>query len=156
VTNRRLALGLLVWVWLALSAGLTGARFQPGSWYEDLVKPAWTPPDVLFPLVWTTLYVTMGVAAFRVWWRHGLRNAALALGLFVLQLVLNAAWSWLFFGRHAVGAALAEIALLWAVIAATFLAFRPRDRLAARLLVPYLAWVTFAAALNFAIWRLNR
>jgi len=155
VTNRRLAFGLLGWVWLALAAGLTGARFQPGAWYEDLAKPVWTPPDILFPLVWTTLYVLMGVAAFRVWWRHGFGNARLALALFLLQLALNAGWSWLFFGRHAIGAALVEIGVLWAVIAATILAFRPRDRLAMRLLLPYLAWVSFAAVLNFAIWRLN-
>jgi tryptophan-rich sensory protein len=155
MANRRFVSGLLGWIWLSLSAGLVGARFQPGAWYDDLVKPDWTPPGAVFPLVWTTLYVLMGVAAFRVWWRHGFRNARLALGLFVLQLVLNAAWSWLFFGLHAIGAAFAGINLLWATIVATFLAFRPRDVLAARLLLPYLIWVGFAAVLNFTIWRLN-
>lgn len=155
MTNRRLVVGLLGWVWLTLAAGVSGARFQPGTWYTELVKPAWTPPNVLFPLVWTTLYVMMGVAAFRVWWRHGFRNAPLALALFGLQLGLNAGWSWLFFGRHAIGAALVEIGVLGVTIVATALAFQARDRLAARLLLPYLAWVCFAAVLNFAIWRLN-
>ncbi len=151
----RTPLGLAAWLWLALGAGFIGSRFRPGDWYVALAKPAWTPPDVVFPVAWTVLYLLMGCAAFRVWHRHGLGAARLALGLWGVQLALNAAWSWLFFGRHAVGAACVEIVMLWAAILATVLAFRRWDRPAAFLLLPYLAWVTFAAALNFVIWRLN-
>lgn len=151
----RYPLGLVAWIWLAMSAGLVGSRFQPGAWYAGLAKPSWTPPNLVFPIAWTLLYVLMGYAAFRVWYRHGFGGARIALGLWGIQLVLNALWSWLFFGLQAPGAAFFEILLLWAGILATFLAFRQRDILAARLLLPYLAWVGFAWALNFAIWRLN-
>ncbi|HPF70593.1 MAG TPA: tryptophan-rich sensory protein [Candidatus Krumholzibacteria bacterium] len=156
MNNRwRLPLGLVGWTWLAMSAGLAGSRFQPGEWYAGLVKPDWTPPNLVFPVVWTLLYIAMGVAAFRVWYRHGFAGARIALGLWLTQLALNAAWSWIFFGLQAPGAAFFEIILLWGAILATFQAFRQRDRLAARLMLPYLAWVGFAFALNFAIWRLN-
>ncbi len=151
----RFPLGLVAWLWLALSAGFVGSSFPPGTWYESLAKPSWTPPNLVFPLAWTVLYLLMGYAAFRVWHRHGFRRAGVALGLWGIQLVLNSVWSWLFFGRHAIGAAFFEILLLWAAILATFLAFRQRDQLASRLLLPYLGWVGFAWALNFAVWRLN-
>ncbi|MBE0567237.1 MAG: tryptophan-rich sensory protein [Krumholzibacteria bacterium] len=151
----RYPLGLFAWLWLALSAGYGGSRFPPGAWYAGLAKPAWTPPDAVFPVAWTILYLLMGYAAFRVWYRHGFAGARIALGLWGVQLVLNLAWSWLFFGRQAMGAAFFEMMLLWAAILATFQAFRQRDRLAAVLLLPYLAWVGFAWVLNFAVWRLN-
>ncbi|MFN2370314.1 MAG: TspO/MBR family protein [Candidatus Krumholzibacteriia bacterium] len=155
MTRWRYPLGLVAWLWLALSAGYGGSRFTPGPWYATLAKPAWTPPDAVFPVVWTALYLLMGYAAFRVWYRHGLAGARIALGLWFMQLVLNFAWSWLFFGRHALGAAFVELTLLWGLILATLLAFRQRDPLAAMLLLPYLAWVGYAWALNFTIWRLN-
>ena len=151
----RAVLGLVVWIWIALSAGLTGSRFTPGAWYDGLAKPAWTPPDAVFPVAWTLLYVLMGVAAFRVWRRRGLGGAPVALGLWLVQLALNTAWSWLFFGRHAMGAALFDLTLLWATVLAVLLAFRRHDRPAAWLMVPYLAWAGFAWALNLAVWRLN-
>ncbi len=125
------------------------------TWYPTIAKPAWTPPAWLFGPVWTALYTLMGVAAWRVWRRDGLREARLPLAVFALQLVLNAAWSLLFFGWHRPGLAFAEILVLWAAILATTVLFSARDRLAAVLFLPYLAWVTFAAALNFALWRLN-
>jgi len=148
-------LGLVFWLWISLSAGLPGSRFPPGDWYATLAKPSWTPPSAVFPVAWTLLYVLMGLAAWRVWRVTDRQSGMAPLGLFVLQLFLNAAWSWLFFGRHEMGAAVFEIVLLWGVILATFMAFRRHDRLAAQLLVPYLAWVGFATALNFALWKLN-
>jgi tryptophan-rich sensory protein len=121
------------------------------SWYEGLHKPFFNPPNSVFAPVWTTLYVLMAVAAWRVWRKAGLRP----LGLYVLQLALNFAWSSIFFGAHAIGAALVEIALLFAAVVLTLRDFWRLDRIAGWLLVPYAAWVLFAGVLNAAIWRLN-
>lgn len=138
----------------ALGGLFTGASVS--TWYPALRKPSWTPPGWLFGPVWTALYFMMAVAAWRVWRRDGLREARLSLGVFALQLGLNAAWSGLFFGLRAPGAAFVEILALWLSIAATAVLFAARDRAAALLLVPYLAWVSFAAALNGAIAWMNR
>lgn len=126
------------------------------SWYPALAKPPLTPPDIAFPIVWTTLYVMMAVAAWLVWRRSGFRHARLALGLFGIQLLLNLGWSALFFGQQRPDLALIEILLLWGTIAATALAFRRHDGRAALLLLPYLAWTGFAIWLNAGIWWLNR
>ena len=126
------------------------------SWYPALVKPPLTPPDLAFPIVWTFLYALMAVAVWLVWRHSGLQRARGALILFGTQLLLNLAWSGLFFGLQRPGLALAEIVVLWGVIAATLAAFLHHDRLAALLLVPYLAWVSFAVWLNAGIWWLNR
>jgi translocator protein len=147
-------LGLVVWVMLSLAAGAFGSRFEPGAWYAALEKPAWTPPSSVFGPVWTVLYVLMGVAAWLVWERRG-DAARGALTLFVVQLLFNAAWSWLFFGLQSPGMALMGIIVLWVLIAATALVFWRARAVAGTLLLPYLAWVTFATALNFEIWRLN-
>jgi tryptophan-rich sensory protein len=120
-------------------------------WYEDLNKPGFNPPNWIFAPVWTTLYVLMAIAAWRVWRKAGLRP----LGLYALQLVLNGAWSLIFFGAHAIGAALAEIVLLLALVLATMGSFWGKDRIAGLLFLPYAAWVLFAGLLNAAIWRLN-
>lgn len=125
------------------------------SWYPTLVKPALTPPDLAFPIVWTLLYALMAIAAWLVWRSAGLHRARGALVLFGIQLLLNLAWSALFFGLQRPDLALAEIAILWAAIAATAIQFWRHDRRAALLLVPYLAWVSFAVWLNAAIWWLN-
>jgi translocator protein len=147
-------LGLVGWVALPLLAGLVGSQFEPGTWYAGLEKPPWNPPSWVFGPVWTTLYVLMGVAAWLVWDRSG-AGASAALTLFVVQLVLNAAWSWLFFGLQSPGLALIEIVVLWALIVATTMLFWRVRAGAGALMLPYLAWVTFATALNFEIWRLN-
>lgn len=140
---------------LAFSAATPGALFPPGDWYAALAKPAWNPPNWIFGPVWTALYAMMAVSAWLVW--QGSEGAVRrrALGWYAVQLVLNAAWTPLFFGLHFLGVAFAEILLLWVAIAATIAAFRRVSRVAAWLLVPYLAWVSFAAALNFTLWRLN-
>ena len=154
--DRRLALGLVGWLVVCfLPASLGAAFFMPGEWYVALKKPAWNPPPWIFGPVWTSLYAMMAVAAWLVWKRGGFAARRGPLALFLTQLVLNAAWTPLFFGLHQPGFACAEIVSLWLAIAATLAAFRPLSRAAAWLLAPYLAWVSFAAALNFALWRLN-
>jgi tryptophan-rich sensory protein len=125
------------------------------TWYLGLVKPGWTPPGWVFGPVWSILYFAMSIAGWLVWRQMGLRGAALPLTLFGVQLALNGTWSWLFFGLHSPGIAFVEIVLLWLAIAVTAAAFWRRSVVAGWLFVPYLVWVSFAAVLNFAVWRLN-
>lgn len=136
-------------------AALTGVWFPPGEGCERLRKPAWRPPNRLFAPVWTVLYLMIAVAGWLVWRQAGFTGAGLALAAYALQLVLNAAWTPLFFGLRRPDLGFADIVLLWLSIAATIALFFPIDAVAAALFVPYLAWVTFAGALNFAVWRLN-
>ena len=149
------AAALIGWILLSFSAALPSAWFMPGSWYFALNKPSWNPPGFLFGPVWSTLYTLMGIAAWLVWKRGGWPTQKRPLALFLLQLALNALWTPLFFGAHLMGPALAEMTLLWLAIAATIAAFLPVSKTAAALLVPYLLWVSFAAFLNFTLWRLN-
>ncbi|MGD8240907.1 MAG: tryptophan-rich sensory protein [Armatimonadota bacterium] len=154
----REALGLGVAVVVCFGASALGAVYTGRSipdWYATLQKPAWTPPGWVFGPVWTALYVSMAVAAWVVWRQKGFAGSGLPMGLFAVQLLLNAAWSPVFFGCRMPGAAFGVIVLLWVAILATIAAFWRASPVAAALLVPYQAWVTFAAALNYAIWRLN-
>lgn len=142
----------------AFAAAAIGQFFTIQSvreWYPTLAKPSWTPPAWLFGPVWTTLYLMMGTAAFLVWKRAGFASGRVALTLFFGQLVLNAAWSIIFFGMRRPGLAVVEIIALWLAILATTIAFFRISRPAGALLAPYLLWTTFATGLNFAIWRLN-
>jgi tryptophan-rich sensory protein len=149
------SLGLLVTLALTLSAGFIGSRFPVDDWYAALSKPAWTPPNSLFGPVWGVLYLIIAVAAWLVWRKAGLAGAVIPLGVFALQLVLNAAWSWLFFGLHQLAIGLLEIALLWISIVVTLVLFWRLSPTSGLLMIPYLFWVSFATALNFSIWRLN-
>ena len=151
----KVVLGLVGWLALCFSAASLGAFFMPGEWYATLKKPAWNPPGWIFGPVWSALYTMMATAAWLVWKRGGFAAQRWPLKLFLVQLALNAAWTPLFFGLHRPGIAFAEIVILWLAIAAALAAFRPVNRTAAWLLAPYLAWVTFAAVLNFTLWRLN-
>lgn len=156
-TGRSL-LGLLGFLLLAFAAAGVGAAasIQAKSFYGVLTQPSWAPPASWFGPVWTVLYTLIGIAAWLVWRRAGsLATARGPLMLFAVQLLLNALWSWLFFGWHLGAAAFADILLLWLAIAATLLAFWRVRALAGALFVPYLAWVSFAAALNFAVWQMN-
>jgi len=151
-------IGLAVFILVSFAAASVGSLVTTPSiptWYASLAKPTWTPPDWIFGPVWTLLYLMMAVAAWLVWRPTGLVGAKLPLGLFAIQLVLNSLWSILFFGLQSSLGAFVEIILLWASILATMIVFWRRSRVAGALLAPYLAWVGFAAALNFAIWRLN-
>ncbi len=136
------------------SAGAAGSLFLPGTWYRTLRKPGWTPPDWLFPIAWTVLYTLMAIAAWLVT-ASGSPLALCALALWCWQLVLNAVWSPAFFGLHRLGAALVVILVFWVALAATVAAFFQVAAVAGWLLLPYLAWVSYAAALNFALWRMN-
>ena len=139
------------------SAGLGAAATSTsvGGWYQTLTKPSWNPPAWLFGPVWSALYLMMAVAAWLVWRDHGWKAARSALMWFGIQLALNVLWSFLFFGRQRPGLAFAEIVALWISIVATCLAFQGKSVTAAWLLIPYLAWTSFAGFLNFTIWRMN-
>lgn len=149
-------LTLLGFIAVCAAAATSGAMFRPGEWYERLRKPGWRPPNWLFPPVWTVLYVMIAVSGWLVWFELGWSDGAAPLGIWAVQLVLNAAWSGLFFGLRRPGLALVEMALLWIAIAATIAVFWPVSQIAAWLMAPYLLWVSFAFALNLSIWRLNR
>ncbi|NOT58574.1 MAG: tryptophan-rich sensory protein [Deltaproteobacteria bacterium] len=146
---------LIAWLALCFAASSTAVFVSVDGWYAGLLKPSWNPPAWLFGPVWTLLYAMMAVAAWLVWREGGWREQARALRLFLLQWLLNALWTPLFFGLHRPGLAFAEIILLWLALVATLVSFWRVRKQAGVLLMPYLAWVSFAAALNFTIWRLN-
>jgi tryptophan-rich sensory protein len=148
-------LALFGFVGACFLAAATGAVFPPGEWYDQLVKPSWRPPNWLFAPAWTVLYLTIAVSGWLVWREFGFAAAALPLAIYFVQLILNAAWTPIFFGLHRPDLAFFEIVLLWLSIVATIAFFHPLNAGAAWLLSPYLAWVTFATALNLAIWQLN-
>jgi tryptophan-rich sensory protein len=151
----RLILGLIGWLLASFAAAAFGGWFTPGTWYASLNKPEWNPPGWVFGPVWTLLYCAMAVAAWLVWRQGGFAAQRRPLRWYAVQLLLNAAWSPLFFGLRRPDIAFAEIVLLWLAIAMTWFTFRPVSRTAAWLLAPYLAWVSFAAVLNFTLWRMN-
>jgi tryptophan-rich sensory protein len=155
--SRRDALGLVGWLAATFATGGIGAFASAGaaSFYGQLSQPSWAPPAWLFGPVWTVLYALMGVAAWLVWREHGFAGASTALKLFIVQLFANALWTWLFFVWHLGALSTVEIVVLWLLIAATLSAFWRLNRLAAILLLPYLAWVSFAAALTLSLWRRN-
>lgn len=149
------ALGLAGFIAACVLAALSGAFFRPGAWYRTLRKPTWTPPDWLFPIAWSILYLMIAIAGWLVWRAAGFSGAGLALGIYGLHLICNALWSALFFGARRMDLAFVDVAAMWISLALTIALFAPISPLAAALLAPYLAWVTFAGALNFTIWRRN-
>ena len=153
-SKQKQILGLAGWLVLSYAASAVGAvaSIQAQSFYGQLVQPAWAPPPGVFAPVWTILYTLMGIAAWLVWKRAGFGLPLLFWGL---QLVVNALWSYLFFGLQRPDLALIDIVLLLGLIVATLAAFRPVSPVAAALLLPYLLWVAFATALNLTLWRLN-
>jgi benzodiazapine receptor len=149
---------LLLWLALCVGGGAISGIASAGgdsAWYQQLERPSWTPPSWVFAPVWTTLYALMSVAAWRVWRRGGWARQRTPLRLFLLQLAANFAWTPLFFGAHLLTVALMDLIALWALLVATIAAFSRRDAIAPWLLTPYLAWVTFAGALNAAFASLN-
>lgn len=148
-------------VWLALAgffaanfvAASSGAVFKPGAWYDGLAKPWWNPPKLVFPVVWTILFILIAIAGWRVW-RAG-DGWSPALTVYAIHLVFNAMWSAIFFGLHRIHLALIELVVFWNMILATMVLFYPIDPLATWMLAPYLLWVTIAGYLNYSIWRLN-
>jgi translocator protein len=146
--------GWLVVVFIAAAIG-AAASVHAGPFYTQLIRPGWAPPPSIFGPVWTFLYALMGIAAWLVWRVGGFRAAKSALTLFLVQLALNALWSWLFFGWHRGALAFADILVLWGLIIATVISFWRIRPLAGALIVPYLLWVSFATALNYSVWQLN-
>ena len=153
----RQGLGLIAWLAACFLAAYIGAAasINAPSFYDQLTQPEWAPPAWLFGPVWTALFTMMAFAAWRVWRRGGFFRQRLPLALFIAQLAFNGLWSWLFFGWQLGGMALADIVVLWLLIVATITTFWRADRLAGLLLVPYVAWISFAGALNFALWQSN-
>ena len=156
-SSRGQFLGLAGWLLVAFAGAAIGAiaSIDAASFYGQLMRPAWAPPSGLFGPVWSVLYFLMGISAWLVWRSGGFREDRRALALFLVQLALNALWSWIFFAWHQGGFALAEILVLWSLIVATLVSFRRQSPVAGLLLLPYLLWVTFATALTFSVWRLN-
>ncbi|UIJ73270.1 TspO/MBR family protein [Aurantimonas sp. HBX-1] len=146
-------LTLGVFLVLVFAVAMSGAIFKPGPWYQRLEKPSWTPPNWAFPVVWSALYVMIAVAGWRVYETAGL--VALPFAVYGLQLVLNAAWSWLFFGIRRPDLAFVDVVAMALAIAANIALFAPIDAIAAWLLVPYLIWAVIAACLNRSVWRRN-
>jgi tryptophan-rich sensory protein len=156
-SKQRQILGLIGWLVVSFAASAVGAfaSMQAKSFYSQLAQPAWAPPPWIFGPVWTVLYVMMALAAWLVWRSGGFRTNRIALSLFLVQLALNALWSWVFFAWHFGALAFADIVLLWVLIVATLVFFWRVRPLAGALLIPYLLWVSFASALNYALWQLN-
>ncbi|HML28104.1 MAG TPA: tryptophan-rich sensory protein [Hyphomicrobium sp.] len=143
---------LIVFAGLVVLAASSGASFMPGEWYAALSKPEWTPPNWVFPVAWTILYILIAVAGWLAFRAGGWTPAILA---WSVGLVLNALWSYLMFGRHEIALALVDLCALWVMIVVFIIAAWPLSRSASYLFLPYWAWVTFAGALNFAVWQMN-
>lgn len=153
---KSLGVKILICAILCLTAGIAsglGTAGEIASWYVNINKPSWNPPNWLFGPVWTILYIMMGVAVALVW--HAGKNNKKAIILFTVQFALNLCWSFIFFGLHQIGIAFIEIIIMWGFIVATIFAFSKINTKAAWLLVPYVSWVTFASILNGIIWFLN-
>lgn len=142
----------LLFLAASAAAAATGIVFKPGNWYEGLTRPGFTPPNWLFPIAWTYLYISVAYATARV---AGQDGAQLALALFAVQIALNTLWTPLFFGAHRLGLAMIVLALLWVAVAAMGVVFIGLDLIAGLLVLPYIIWLSLAGALNWRIWRDN-
>jgi benzodiazapine receptor len=148
--------GLGGFIAVCFAAASSGAFFKPGEWYEHLAKPWWRPPNWLFAPAWTVFYILIAVSGWLVWRKFGFAGAAFPLGVWGVSLFINATWSACFFGLRRPDIAFVDVILLWLSILATIVVFLPVEKNAALLLLPYLAWATFAGTLNFVIWQMNR
>lgn len=146
---------LAIFLGLCFVAASTGGIFRPGDWYARLNKPSWNPPDWLFAPAWAVLFLMIAVSGWRAWEATGPGEALVPMAVYGLQLALNALWSPLFFGLKRMDWAFYELVVFWLAIAANIAVFAMVDTVAALLLVPYLAWVTFAGYLNLTLWRMN-
>src|SRR5699024_5093506 len=157
MSQKNQIIGLVGWLVISfIAAGIgAAASVQASSFYAELVRPSWAPPSAVFGPVWTVLYALMGIAAWLVWRAKGFRAARASLILFLVQLGVNALWSWLFFGWHLGALAFADILLLWLLIVTTLVLFWRVRMLAGVLLIPYLLWVSFASVLCYSVWQLN-
>jgi len=152
------AVVLVLFIVVCLGVGFLGSKYTSQSisdWYSQIKKPVWTPPNWLFAPVWTFLYISMAVAAWLVWRNLGVTGSYASMILFVLQLALNALWSYLFFGLRMPGLAFLDIVALFVAIVLTAMLFWRYVALAGVLMLPYIVWVGYASTLNWAIWRMN-
>lgn len=156
-STQKQTLGLLGWLAVSFAASAVGAvaSIQASAFYGQLAQPDWAPPAAVFGPVWTTLYALMGIAAWLVWRLGGVQRQRWALMLFLVQLAVNALWSWVFFVWHQGALGFFNILLLIVLVAGTLVGFWRVQRLAGALLIPYLLWISFAAALNYSVWQLN-
>lgn len=155
MSTQRSVIGALIALAVTFGAAYIGSRFPVDEWYTALSKPSWNPPNWLFGPVWSLLYLLMAISVWLVWKKEGLQAAIIPLGIFLLQLVLNAAWPWLFFGLHEMAIAFIEILALWVAILVCIILFWRITLISGILLLPYLLWVTFASVLNYNLWKLN-
>ena len=156
MSRSKQVLGLIGWLVLAFLAAAIGARasIQAGDFYQQLVRPSWAPPAQVFGPVWSTLYLMMGIASWLIWRTRDQRSIR-SLALYVIQLAVNALWSWVFFAWHEGRWAFVVIIVLWFLILATTVSFWRIRALAGALFLPYLCWVSFASVLAYHVWRLN-
>ena len=147
--------GLVFWIVLTFSVAAFASLFEPAEWYTQIAKPTWTPPGWLFGPVWGILYLAMSISAWLIWRLRSRRAVSLPLGFYLMQLAVNGLWSWMFFGRQWVGLALINLIFLVILVAITAALFLRVRKTAGLMLLPYLLWVSFAAVLNFQIWRIN-
>jgi tryptophan-rich sensory protein len=157
--NRSRSIKLIISIATCLLAGILGSVFTTPAiptWYATLIKPSFAPPNVVFFPVWTTIFILMGISFFLVW-QKGMKDhqVRMALSLFGVQLILNILWSAAFFGLRSPLAGLIDISILWIAILVTIMSFNKVSRTSAYLMIPYILWVSFAAIVNFWIWRLN-
>ncbi len=152
-------ISLLVFFILCFAAAGIGSWFTAqsvNSWYTGITKPSWTPPNWLFGPVWTTLYVLMAISGWLIWRLRGEFDVRLILTIFIIQLILNVAWSGIFFGAQKIGLGAIEVVILWLTILAYIILSWPLSRVASLLFAPYLLWVGYASALNISIYFLNK
>jgi benzodiazapine receptor len=147
--------GLIGWIVLTFLTPVAGFQARPDAWYSRLNKPSWNPPSWIFGPVWTILYLLMAIAAWTVWTHGGWHRQSVPLAFYIVQLLLNAIWTPLFFGAHRPALAFIDIVLMWFAILVTAIAFTHVTIFAGCLLIPYIVWVSFATVLNFTLWRLN-
>lgn len=146
----------LLWIIISFIPAIIGGYFKPGSWYLEIAKPDWTPPGWVFGPVWFLLYFCMGISASIIWKSKNNKPIKLAMTIFIVQLILNALWSWVFFGLNNLLFSVVEIILLLSMIVLTIFLFYRINKKAGLILIPYLLWVSFATILNLNIWLLNR
>lgn len=148
-------IAFLISIIIAFIPSMIGVFYRPGAWYLEIAKPEWNPPGWIFGPVWTMLYLSMAVAAWLVWQQREKIEIKIPLIIYSIHLILNALWSWIFFGIHNLPLSVIEILLLWASIVGTIILFYKIRKLAGLILIPYLLWVSFASYLNYTIWVLN-
>jgi tryptophan-rich sensory protein len=155
LSKKQKIIGFIGWSFLCFGVAWAASLATPGEWYASLEKPPFNPPDWVFGLIWTILYALMAVAAWLVWKKKGFLRANIPMTLFFLQLGLNGVWPWLFFGFKLPGWAFLDIVVLWFALLLTLASFWIESPAAGALLVPYLAWISYAAVINYIIWRIN-